>query len=111
MEKRNQQIKWLLYTVLCGVADTLSDWDYLIVQDYINGPSLADTWSTYSIWQKICAAFISVDGSRTLAFSHQDINPRNIIVGEEDGRLWRLGMIRVLSTLVRVRCDATAVGE
>jgi hypothetical protein len=27
------------------------------------------------------------DDSEPLAFSHQDINPRNIIVGEEDGRL------------------------
>ncbi|KAJ3811126.1 kinase-like domain-containing protein [Lentinula aff. lateritia] len=139
-------------------------WDYLIVQDYIKGPTLANAWSTYSIWQKIGVAFtlrryvrqlrrlkaspstppgpIGADGPRicespifgqvqshrgpfasyaeltaffnqrakmaydaielpedhpsrkqrfdnseALVFTHQDINPRNIIVGE-DGRLW-----------------------
>ncbi|KAJ3824429.1 kinase-like domain-containing protein [Lentinula raphanica] len=141
--------------------------DYLIVLDYIKGPTLAEVWPTYSIWQKIGVAFtlrryirqlrglkaspstppgpIGKDGPRmcespifgrvrsrrgpfasyaeltsffnkgaqlaydfwhkfpkdhprretrfddseALVLTHQDINPRNIIVGE-DGTLWMI---------------------
>ncbi|KAJ3755134.1 kinase-like domain-containing protein [Lentinula raphanica] len=141
--------------------------DYLIVMDYIKGPTLAEVWSTYTIWQKIGVAFtlrryirqlrglkaspsappgpIGKDGPRmcetpvfgqvrsrrgpfasyaeltgffnkraviaydawhklpkdhpwrktrfddseALILAHQDINPRNIIVGE-DGKLWMI---------------------
>ncbi|KAJ3778630.1 kinase-like domain-containing protein [Lentinula raphanica] len=137
-----------------------------IIEDYIQGTTLADAWPNYSIWRKIRVAFIlrryvrqlrrlkaspstppgpiSVEGPRicespvfgtirdrrgpfasyadladffseraeiafryaklpehhpkrslhfddseALVFTHQDINPRNIIVGE-DGRLWMI---------------------
>jgi len=141
-------------------------WDYLIVMDYIKGPTLAQVWSNFSIWKKIYVAFtlrryvrqlrrlkaspmtppgpLSAQGPRIcespifgqvqshrgpfasyaelsaffnerckmaldadqvpeddpsrkelfddsspLVLTHQDINPRNIIVGE-DGRLWMI---------------------
>lgn len=139
-------------------------WDYLIVMDYVKGPTLAEVWSTFSLWKKIRVAFtlrryvrqlrrlkaspatppgpLSAQGPRTcespifgqvqshrgpfasyaelstffnerckmaldakrvpeddmsrkelfddsspLVLTHQDLNPRNIIVGA-DGRLW-----------------------
>jgi Phosphotransferase enzyme family len=139
-------------------------WDFLIVMDYIPGPTLAHVWPTLSTWQKIRVAFtlrryvrqlrrlkasattppgpLSAQGPRTcespifgqvhsdrgpfasyselstffnqrhqmamdaqklpeddpsrkdlfdnsepLVLTHQDLNLRNIIVGE-DGRLW-----------------------
>ncbi|TFK65999.1 kinase-like protein [Pluteus cervinus] len=140
-------------------------WNHLIVMDYIPGSTLAEVWSTYSIWKKLGVAFtlrrhirqlqrlkasrttppgpLSIQGPRQcenpgifsqvrsrrgpfasyaelsmwfngrcqlamnhhkvpedhphrktrfddsapLVFAHQDLNPRNIIVGE-DGRLW-----------------------
>ena len=32
-------------------------WDFLIVMDYIPGPTLAHVWPTFSTWQKIRVAF------------------------------------------------------
>ncbi|KAI8968763.1 kinase-like domain-containing protein [Trametes punicea] len=32
-------------------------WDFLIVMDYIEGPTLAEVWPTLSTWRKLCVAF------------------------------------------------------
>ncbi|KAF8824180.1 hypothetical protein HHX47_DHR8000152 [Lentinula edodes] len=119
---------------------------FFIVEDYIEGPTLAQVWSTYSLWQKIRVAFTlrsyirqlrklkaprgappgpirpfasyadlasffnekaklcydynnipedhpcrtqKFDDSEELVLSHQDLNPRNIIVGL-DGTIWMI---------------------